>query len=85
MLSPGASADVILINLKTPRLTPVVTGKNSNILSLLVYAAHGDDVHTSIIDGKIVMEDRKLTKVDEEEVITNATKACNSLLERISA
>ncbi|MDA4130089.1 MAG: amidohydrolase family protein, partial [Thaumarchaeota archaeon] len=82
-LVPGGFADVILVNLKTPRLTPVVSGKNSNLLSHLVYAAHGDDVHTSIIDGKIVMENRRLMMVDEDEIITKATEACNSLLERI--
>ncbi|MFI5450399.1 MAG: amidohydrolase [Candidatus Bathyarchaeia archaeon] len=82
-LAPGRLADIILINLKTPRLTPVVMGKNSNILSHLVFAAHGEDVHTSIIDGNIVMEDRKLMMVDEDEIILKATESCNSLLERI--
>ncbi len=82
---PGNLADIILINLKKPRLTPVVLGKNSNILSHLVYAAHGDDVDTTIIDGKIVMENRKLKTVDEDEVIEKATASCNSLLSRIPA
>jgi 5-methylthioadenosine/S-adenosylhomocysteine deaminase len=82
-LVPGNLADIILINLRTPRLTPVVGGKNSNILSHLVYAVHGDDVDTTIIDGKIVMENRKLKTVDEEEVMTKATESCNALLERI--
>jgi len=82
-LEEGKLADIILINLKTPRLTPVILGKYSNVLSHLVFAAHGDDVDTSIINGKIVMENRKLKTVDEDEVITKATESCNSLLSRI--
>ena len=82
-LEPGRLADIILINLRTPRLTPVILGKYSNILSHLVFAAHGDDVDTTIINGKIVMENRKLKTVDEEEIITKATESCNSLLSRI--
>jgi 5-methylthioadenosine/S-adenosylhomocysteine deaminase len=82
-LEKGNKADIILVNLKHPRLTPVILGKYSNILSHLVYAAHGDDVQTSIIDGKAVMENRKLAMVDEEEIITGATKSCNALLDRI--
>jgi 5-methylthioadenosine/S-adenosylhomocysteine deaminase len=82
-LGKGLLADVILVNLKHPRLTPVVFGKYSNIVSHLVYAAHGDNVETSIIDGRIVMENRKLTFVDEEEIIAKATKSCNDLLGRL--
>jgi 5-methylthioadenosine/S-adenosylhomocysteine deaminase len=81
----GKLADVILVNLRHPRLTPVVYGKFSNLMPHLVYAAHGDDVQTSIIDGKIVMENRKLMMVDEEEIISNATRSCNELLERLPA
>jgi 5-methylthioadenosine/S-adenosylhomocysteine deaminase len=82
-LVPGSLADIILINLRTPRLTPVILGKYSNILSHLVYAAHGDDVDTTIIDGKIIMENRKLKTVDEDDVMTRATTSCSDLLSRI--
>ncbi len=82
-LEAGKLADIILINMKTPRLTPVVLGRYSNVLSHVVFAAHGDDVNTSIINGKVVMENRKLLTVDEDEVIRKATESCNSLLSRI--
>ena len=82
-LEAGKLADIILVDLKKPRLTPVITGKYSNILSHLVYAAHGDDVDTSIINGEIVMEKRQLKAVDEAEIIQKATESCNSLLSRI--
>jgi 5-methylthioadenosine/S-adenosylhomocysteine deaminase len=84
-LEPGKVADIILINLRTPRLTPLVLGKYSNVLSHLVYATHGDDVDTTIINGKIVMEKRQLQTVDEDEVMTKATESCNALLSRIPA
>ncbi len=53
------------------------------MLSNLVYAAHGEDVHTAIIDGKIVMENRVLKTVDESKVIDKATEAWNFLYQRI--
>jgi 5-methylthioadenosine/S-adenosylhomocysteine deaminase len=79
-LEPGKKADIILVNLWTPALTPVFLGKNFNVLAHLVFAAHGDNVDTVIIDGKMVMEGRKMLTVDEEEVIEEATRAAHRVI-----
>lgn len=63
-LEVGKSADIIIIGLDEPHLTPLY-----NEYSHLVYAASGADVDTVVIDGKIVMENRKLLTIDEEEVM----------------
>jgi 5-methylthioadenosine/S-adenosylhomocysteine deaminase len=63
-LQPGMKADIILIDLKKPHLTPLY-----NEYSLLVYTVKGDDVKTVLIDGRIVMEDRKLLTIDEQDVM----------------
>ena len=55
----GKCADIILIDLKKPHLTPLY-----HPCSHLVYAASGADVVTSIINGRIVMRDRRLLTVD---------------------
>ena len=41
-------------------------------------------MNTVIIDGKVVMDNRKLINVDEDEIIEIATKTCYSILERLS-
>jgi 5-methylthioadenosine/S-adenosylhomocysteine deaminase len=63
-VKPGMKADIIVIDLNRPHLTPLY-----NEYSTLVYAASGSDVITSIINGRIVMEDRRLLTIDEREVM----------------
>lgn len=62
-LEVGKKADIILIDLEKPHLEPV-----NDIYSNIVYSANGHDVATSIINGKIVMEDRKLIGINKENV-----------------
>jgi len=63
-LEPGKKADIILIDLRKPHLTPLYSE-----YSHLVYAVKGDDVKTSIINGRVVMKDRKILTLDEEEAM----------------
>jgi 5-methylthioadenosine/S-adenosylhomocysteine deaminase len=79
-LEAGKKADVILVNMRTPSLTPVFTGKNSNALAHLVFAAHGENVDTVIIDGRTVMKGRQMLTVDEGEVIDSATAAAMQVI-----
>jgi len=83
-VEPGKKADLALVDLDTPRLTPIHLGKFNNVLQHLVYAAHGDDVDTVIIDGRIVMEEKRLTYADEIEIIRDATEAAQALIGKIS-
>ena len=66
----GKLADLIVIDLRRPHLVPV-----RNPVSNLVYAANGGDVYTVIIDGKIIMENRQMTTIEEEEVVQEAIEA----------
>ena len=75
-IEEGKRADVIVIDLNKPHWVPLY-----NIYSHLVYATNGADVETVIIDGKIVMQDRKILTFDEKEII----KRVRALAERISA
>jgi 5-methylthioadenosine/S-adenosylhomocysteine deaminase len=79
----GKKADLTVIDLNTPRLTPVHGGKNSNILQHIVYAAHGDDVDTVMIDGKIALEGKKLLTIPEDEIVKSATLAAHNLINKI--
>jgi 5-methylthioadenosine/S-adenosylhomocysteine deaminase len=66
-LEVGKKADVIVIDTHKPHLTPMY-----NAASHLVYAARGNDVIHSIINGQPVMEDRELLTLDIAEIITQA-------------
>ncbi|WP_298034064.1 amidohydrolase [uncultured Dysosmobacter sp.] len=76
-LEVGKRADVILVNMKSLHSLPIV-GKIPSILeSNLVYACNGSDVDTVFVDGDMVMQGRKLLKVDEAVLIEQANKeAC---------
>jgi 5-methylthioadenosine/S-adenosylhomocysteine deaminase len=43
-----------------------------NIYSELVYATKADDVRTVIIEGRVVMRDRKLLTLDEQDIKARA-------------
>lgn len=59
----GALADLILLDLNQPQFMPA-----NNLVSALVYSATGSEVDTVIVDGRILMEGRKLTTINEGKV-----------------
>ena len=63
----GKKADIIIVNTNKPHLTPMY-----NPYSHLVYAVRGNDVSHSIINGKLVMEDRKLLALDLDDILARA-------------
>jgi len=81
-LTTGKKADIILLNLNKPHLTPVLRGEFSNVIPHIVFAAQGSDVETVLVDGRIVMENRILRTVNEEEVMERAGRVTYDLLER---
>lgn len=76
-LEIGKKADIILIDIKKPHLTPL-----HNIYAALVYSMRGSDVNTVIIDGKIIMEDRSVNTMDEYEVMRKAEEISQDLVSR---
>ncbi len=72
----GKRADIILIDMNQPHLTPVY-----NYYSHLVYAARGADVKTSIINGKIVMNERQLFTID----LPKTMYAVNQIAKQVAA
>lgn len=73
----GKKADIILLNFDEPNLNPI-----HDYYANLVYSAKGENVDTVIIDGRIIMENRKIKTVNEAEVIKEANEAAKSLIER---
>jgi 5-methylthioadenosine/S-adenosylhomocysteine deaminase len=66
-LEPGKKADLIVISLDEPNAVPMY-----DIYAQLAYALKGSDVETVVIGGRVVMRDRKLLTVNEEEAIAKA-------------
>nr|WP_294998458.1 amidohydrolase family protein [uncultured Methanobrevibacter sp.] len=75
----GKKADIILIDTNTANMTP----DSSNITSNIVYSANGSNVDTTICNGKILMENKKLTVLDEDEIYAKARQAIKELKEAI--
>jgi ATP:corrinoid adenosyltransferase len=71
--------DVIILDLNKPHLQPVY-----NIVSHLVYSATGADVRDVIIDGKVIMENRKLLTLDEWKILARMGELRQEIVERIS-
>ncbi len=74
-LEAGKKADLIVIDTNKPHLTPMY-----NPVSHLVYAAMGSDVTTSIINGTVVMEDRKLKSLDLKKVMDDVNKIAKEIM-----
>jgi len=75
-LEVGKRADLIVIDTNKPHLVPMY-----NPYSHLVYAAGGHDVRHSIIDGRIVMEDRRLLTLDVEDIIGRSKEKAHKVKE----
>lgn len=75
MLKPGLKADLILVNFHRPHLYP-----RHDDYAHLVYAAQSADVDTVLIDGRVVMEGRRVLTMDEEEVMANAERCARRLV-----
>lgn len=73
-LRVGKRADVLLIDLRSPTLTPVHTRPMRNLAPNLVYSARGTEVDTVIVDGNIVVEHRTLRTADEQQILADAQR-----------
>lgn len=72
-IEEGKLADIIILNLDT-----IVTKPVNDICSDIVYNVKGNNVETTIVNGKILMENRKL-QVDNSEIL----EKCKEIIERI--
>ena len=73
-LEAGKKADVVVVSMSSARQTPLY-----DPISHLVYATRGDDVRTVVVNGKVLMRDRRLTTLNEAAVIAAARKLAESV------
>ncbi|MGQ9781830.1 MAG: amidohydrolase family protein [Nitrososphaeria archaeon] len=77
-IRPGYLADIVLLNLKVPHARPMF-----DIYNHLVYSARSSDVKTVIVNGKIVLEDRRFPNVRMDRFLDRVEKTKESLLTRV--
>ena len=68
-LTKGSKADLIIINLMQPHLTP-----QTDIVSNWVHMGQNHDVESVMVDGKWIMKEHKILNLDEEYIITKANE-----------
>ena len=68
-LEPGKKADVTLVDMRTAWCNPLRT---QNLITNLVYNANGSDVSHVFVDGELLVEEGRLTRFDEAELIAEA-------------
>ncbi len=76
-LEVGKKADVVLVDLDTPLAMPV-----HRVPSALVFNLGHGDVDTVIVDGRILMREKRILCVDEKAVLAEARDACRRLFRR---
>lgn len=74
-LEPGKFADLIIVDLAGPGMAPYLEYPVRNVVPNLVYAARGHEVETVVIDGKIIVDNRRLVTADESRIIEDAREA----------
>ena len=75
-LEAGTRADLIVVSMNRARQTPLY-----DPISHLVYATHGDDVESTIVNGKILMRGRRLATLNEAAIL----KAARDIAATVSA
>jgi len=73
-LEAGKRADLITVSTSAARQTPLY-----DPVSHLVYTTRGDDVRTTIVDGKILMRDRRVLTLDRATVIADANRLASKV------
>ena len=71
-LEAGKRADVIVVDMSRPRQQPLF-----DAVAQIVYASRGDDVLTTIVNGRILMRDRKVLTMNEAAVLNEARAAAD--------
>lgn len=73
-IEPGKKADIILLDLNEPHLTPL-----HNIESQIVYSCNGADVDSVIVDGKVLMREREVLTLKEDKILRDSQESSEDL------
>ncbi|MFI9805327.1 amidohydrolase [Streptomyces sp. NPDC052301] len=77
ILAPGRRADFVLVDLTGPHTQPV-----HDLAATLVHSARSCDVRTTVVDGRILMRDRRLLTLDLPSVVRELTGRLAAVTDR---
>jgi len=77
-LEAGKRADLITVSMSAVRQTPMY-----DAVSHLVYATRGDDVRTTIVNGKVLMKDRQVRTINRAAAIADANRLAAKVREAV--
>lgn len=76
-LRPGSRADIVLVDFRSPHLQPV-----HDLAHSLALSAHQGDVSTVIVDGRVVVRDRRLLTIDLDAAVEELAERLPALTDR---
>lgn len=77
-LAPGAKADIVIVDLRD-----LLVGLTDDPIKALVYFASYRDVETVIVDGKAIVDERRIPGVDEVELARQTREVLQKQAEKI--
>lgn len=75
VIDVGKKADLLMINMTQPCLSPIILHPVRNVVPNLVYSAKGSEVELVMVDGNILIENFQVLTVDEKQVVRDAQAA----------
>lgn len=84
-LEVGKEADLIIVDLSAPNLTPTLLTPIRNLVPNLVYAASGHEVKSVMVAGKLLVEEHQLLTGDESVILAAAQAQAHQLAQRVTA
>jgi 5-methylthioadenosine/S-adenosylhomocysteine deaminase len=76
-IEAGKAADIVIADLNSPHLVPVY-----DVYSHIVYSMKSSDIETVLVNGRVVVEGRRLTTADETEIIAKAVEWGQKIADR---
>ncbi|ATB36337.1 S-adenosylhomocysteine deaminase [Cystobacter fuscus] len=77
-LAPGYQADIVLVDTRGTHWQPL-----HDPMAGLVYSARASDVHTVMVDGRLLLRDRQLLTIDKERVLAEVASGMERLAQRV--
>jgi 5-methylthioadenosine/S-adenosylhomocysteine deaminase len=79
-LAPGNRADLMVVDLRTPHLTPAL-----RVVSDVVHNGQAGDVESVMVDGRWLMRDRRVLTLDEPALVAEADRVARAAWGRLFA
>jgi len=77
-IEKGKKASMVIIDYNKPHIVPLYHRKKSNLIQNIVSCIRASDVHTVIVEGKVLVEDGRITTLDEDKLV----QTCQELGEK---